>query len=151
MPAGPCLPHASIYPSPETPGASPVPSGYAYECDVVGFSQLHTQGTGGVPSYGNFLVSPQAGLDLPELDHASPTADEQARSYAYHVRLTRYGITCGVVPTRHCALCHFTFPASKQSNVLIDVACKIGSDVRDDREDRWTQSIHPALALRVRT
>jgi putative alpha-1,2-mannosidase len=28
---------------------------------VVGFAQLHTQGTGGTPTYGNFLVSPRLG------------------------------------------------------------------------------------------
>ena len=61
-----CLPHASAYPSPDTLYPYPnrrfaPPSGMFYGDPVVGFSQLHTQGTGGTPTYGLFLVSPAQG------------------------------------------------------------------------------------------
>lgn len=122
---GPCLPHASLYPSPETLGSRP--SGYAFDQDIVGFAQLHTQGTGGVPSYGNFLVSPQVGLNIAEADHQSPKADETMHCDSYGVRLTRYDIRCEVTPSRHSALYRFTFPQSSDSHILIDVARKIGA------------------------
>jgi predicted alpha-1,2-mannosidase len=121
---GACLPFASIYPSPDTLNGRT--AGYLPGQDIVGFSQLHTQGTGGVPSYGNFLISPQIGLKTLESEHASAAADEKAACYAYQVRLARYGILCEVTPGRHSALYKFTFPASVDSHILIDAARKLG-------------------------
>jgi predicted alpha-1,2-mannosidase len=121
---GACLPHASIYPSPDTLNGRT--AGYLPGQDIVGFSQLHTQGTGGVPSYGNFLISPQIGLKTLESEHASPKADERAACYRYQVRLLRYGILCEVAPGRHSALYKFCFPASDDSHILIDTARKLG-------------------------
>jgi predicted alpha-1,2-mannosidase len=120
---GTCLPHASIYPSPDTLRGGT--NGYSQQQNIVGFSQLHTQGTGGTPSYGNFLISPQIGLKTLESDHASPKADEIAACYRYQVRLTRYDILCEVAPARHSTLYKFTFPASDDAHILIDVARKL--------------------------
>ena len=122
---GPCLPHASVYPSPDSDSVRT--SGYNYRGGIVGFSQLHTQGTGGTPSFGNILVSPQIGLQIAEKDHVSPKADEEARAYQYTVRLTRDNIKCEIVPGTHSVLYAFTYPASKDSHLVIDVARKIGS------------------------
>lgn len=121
---GPCLPHASIYPSPET--LDPLPSGYRPDQPIVGFAQLHTQGTGGTPSYGNFLVTPRRGLAITESEHASPKSREEARAYTYRVHLERDHIDAEVVPTLHCALYRFTFPTADDSHLVIDVARKIG-------------------------
>ena len=122
---GPCLPHASIYPSPET--LEPLPSGYNSGQSIVGFAQLHTQGTGGNPTYGNFLVTPLRTLALNETDRASPKADEVARAYGYSVRLTRDQITAEVVPAHHSALYRFTFPGDgSPAHLMIDVARKVG-------------------------
>jgi predicted alpha-1,2-mannosidase len=122
---GPVLPHASIYPSPDT--LKPVPSGYSSKDPIVGFSQLHTQGTGGVPSYGNFLISPQIGLQINEADHQSAKDSEVIKADRYSVKLTKYDIACQIIPASHSALYKFTFPRSGDSHVLIDVARKIGS------------------------
>jgi predicted alpha-1,2-mannosidase len=122
---GACLPHASIYSSPDTLGGGT--NGYSPGQDVVGFAQLHTQGTGGVPSYGNFLISPQIGLKLKEQDHTSSIDDETFKCFYYKARLTKYDILCEVVPARHSALYKFMFPASNDANILIDVARKLGS------------------------
>src|SRR5258708_3678789 len=121
---GPCLPHASIYPSPET--LKPKPSGYSSEQPIVGFAQLHTQGTGGNPSYGNFLVTPQLGLAISEAGHASPKMDEIAKAYAYHVHLTKDDIVTDIVPTLHSALYRFQYTAGDQSFLTLDVARKVG-------------------------
>jgi len=127
---GPCLPHASIYPSPDTVEGGP--GGYLPGQEVTGFSQLHTQGTGGRPSYGNILVSPQVGLKIMEKEHASATTEELAKCYYYKARLAKYDIKCEIVPAKHSALYRFTFPASKDSNIAIDFARKIGQAVALD-------------------
>ncbi len=128
---GPCLPHASIYPSPDTTDGGP--AGYLPGQEVVGFAQLHTQGTGGRPSYGNFLVSPQIGLKIVEKEHASPATGEVAKCYYYKSDLARYGIRCEIAPTRHAALYKFTFPASKDAHLVFDVARKLGQAVALDQ------------------
>ncbi len=92
----------------------------------MGFSQLHTQGTGGTPSYGNFLISPQIGLKTLESEHASPNSEEFAACCYYKTRLSRYDILCEIAPARHSALYKFTFPASDDANILIDAARKLG-------------------------
>ena len=127
---GPCLPHASIYPSPETLGATP--GGYAGGQPIIGFGQLHTQGTGGNPSYGNFLITPRLGLAIKEIDHASPKADEVAKAYGYSVRLTKDDIRAEIAAARHSALYRFTFPASAEAHINLDVARKIRGDVALD-------------------
>ena len=137
---GPCLPHASIYPSPDSGEPQP-PSGYRADGGIAGFSQLHTQGTGGVPSFGNLLVSPQIGLSTDEKDHVSSKTDERARAYVYAVTLTRYGIRCECTPSAHAALYKFTFPASTDAHLVLDVARKIASP--DSLED-GTATINPA-------
>ena len=121
---GPCLPHASIYPSPDT--LKSAPSGYVEGKEVVGFSQLHTQGTGGTPSYGNILVSPRLGPGITEAEHASPVADVQAACHSYRARLTRWDTRCTVVPAAHSALYRFEFPAGDDARLVFDVARKIG-------------------------
>lgn len=128
---GPCLPHASIYPSPETLGATP--GGYAGDQPIVGFAQLHTQGTGGNPSYGNFLITPRLGLAINEAEHASPKSDESAKAYSYSVQLTKPGIRAEIVPARHSALYRFTFPASDEAYINLDVARKIRGDLALDQ------------------
>ena len=127
---GPCLPHSSIYPSPDTTAGGP--GGYLPDQQVVGFSQLHAQGTGGVPSYGNFLVSPQIGLEIDEQKHSSDIAEEVGKPHAYRCRLTKYDILAEIAPSRHSALYRFTFPEAKDASILIDVARKIGQAVALD-------------------
>ena len=121
---GPCLPHASAYPSPDT--LKPTTSGFVNGDDVVGFSQLHTQGTGGTPTYGNVLISPRLGPGIKEADHASPLADVSAACHSYRARLTRWDTRCTVVPSAHGALYRFEFPANEDARIVFDIARKIG-------------------------
>jgi predicted alpha-1,2-mannosidase len=127
---GPCLPHASIYPSPETLTATP--GGYMGDQPIVGFAQLHTQGAGGNPSYGNFLITPRLGLAIKEAEHASPKAEETAKAYGYSVRLTKDNIRAEIAPARHSALYRFTFPASSEAHINLDVARKIRGEIALD-------------------
>lgn len=132
---GPCLPHASVYPSPNTIKCSP--GGYAFRERISGFAQLHTQGTGGVKSYGNFLISPQIGLRISEADHQSDKEEEKASAYCYKVRLKDYDIGCELSPTSNSAIYKFTFPASDSAVVLLDIARKTGAEIGLD-----TGSVH---------
>lgn len=97
---GPCRPHGSVHPSPDTvwpsPGRPfPPPNGHWTGDKVVGFSQLHAQGTGGVPSYGLFRVS-----------FGKPSALEirEARPYRFRGRLVDLGIEVSVAATANGVL-----------------------------------------------
>ena len=57
---GPQRPNASVNPAPDTKGGQH--SGYFTGNDIRGFSQIHASGTG-YGKYGQFLLSPQIGLD----------------------------------------------------------------------------------------
>ncbi len=124
---GPCLPHASVYPSPNTIKGHN--GGYAINEKITGFAQLHTQGTGGLKSYGNFLISPQIGLRINEADHQSDKEEEEATAFSYKVKLKKYGILCELSPSQNAALYKFTFPASDSAIILIDVARKNGATI----------------------
>lgn len=120
---GPQLPWGSISPSPDTPeGGS---DGYNPQKRIRGFSQLHVTGTGSYGKYGQFLLSPQIGLNPAETGHDSDKADETAGVAQYRVRLKSYDIFCELTPTAHAALYRFTFPRSTNAYVLLDLAHNI--------------------------
>ena len=113
---GPCVPHGSVYPSPDTEWPSegrkiPPPSGFYAGDRVVGFSQLHTQGTGGVPSYGLFRVVFGAPSRLEILE---------AHPYRFRGRLSDIGVDVSVSATAHGAIYTHT-----DGEVTIDALCKI--------------------------
>ena len=104
---GPCVPHGSAHPSPDSLWPTPHPkargshhgfgaptSGLWPGDKVVGFSQLHAQGTGGTPSYGIFryVFDPQ---DMEILE---------AHPYLLKVRLKPSGLFVDVSATAHGAV-----------------------------------------------
>jgi predicted alpha-1,2-mannosidase len=124
---GPQLPFGSINPSPDTPDGHT--DGYDYLKEIRGFSQVHVSGTGGPGKYGQFLISPQIGIEVSEVGHDSKKSEEEARVPYYKVRLTRYDILCEIVPTHHAAMYRFTFPASDETHILIDLGHNIPGDI----------------------
>ena len=66
---GPQLPFGSINPGPDTEDGGP--DGFNPKKKVRGFSQLHVSGTGGGGKYGQFLISPQIGINTTENGHDS--------------------------------------------------------------------------------
>jgi predicted alpha-1,2-mannosidase len=123
---GPQMPFGSVNPSPDTPGGED--DGYQPGEPVRGFSQLHVTGTGW-GKYGQILVSPQMGLAVGETAHDSPIRDEVATAYSYAATLERYGIRAELTPTAHAVLYRFTFPASPDASLLLDIGHNIPMDI----------------------
>lgn len=92
---GPQRPNASVNPAPDTKGGQH--SGYFTGNDIRGFPQIHACGTG-YGKYGQFLLSPQIGLDTSFTGHDSAAEDERTSCCEYSVLLKRYGIRCAVTP-----------------------------------------------------
>jgi len=124
---GPQLPFGSINPSPETQKGNS--DGYNYNEPIRGFSQLHVSGTGSLGKYGQFLISPQIGINVDEEGHDSEKSDEAAEVGYYKVKLNRYDITCEVTPTHHAAMYKLTYPKSDSAFMLIDIAHNIPGDI----------------------
>jgi predicted alpha-1,2-mannosidase len=122
---GPQLPNGSINPGPQSP--NPTQSGYSLDQPIRGFGQLHVSGTG-EGKYGQIFVSPQVGLEVGETGHDSSKAGEVARADYYGVTLGRYAIRTEVTPARHAALYRFTFPATGDGHILIDITHNIPLD-----------------------
>lgn len=121
---GAAVPFGFANPSPDTiPNPDPNrfdTSGYESDKPIIGFSQTHVSGTGGESKYGNFRITPQTGtLDLKSF--ASPKQDERAEPGYYAVTLTKPNVKVELTTTRLVAVQRYTFPASTQSHLLIDV------------------------------
>ncbi len=127
---GPCLPHGSVYPSPHTMNGTN--GGYAANEKIIGFAQLHAQGTSGLKPYGHFLVAPQLGLSINEADRQSKKELEFTSAYYYKVRLKKYRIQCELSPTYNASLYKFTFPTTDSAVVLIDIGRKTGGEIGID-------------------
>ncbi len=117
---GPCVPHGSVLPSPDTVWPSPKrnfppPNGFWYGDKVLGFSQLHAQGTGGTPSYGLFRVIFGAPSDM-EIQEAHP--------YRFRARLTDLKTEVAVAATANGAI--YTY---SKGDPAIDFLGKIGRPV----------------------
>ncbi len=116
---GPQVPFGFAHPSPDT--ARQDTSGYISSEPIIGFSQTHVSGTGGGSKYGNFRITPQVGPPAPE-DLASPKAEEAAAPGYYSVQLTRPGVRAELTATRLVAVHRYTFPATTQAQLLLDLA-----------------------------
>ena len=137
---GPCLPHASAHPSPDSrypraPGDKrPDPtSGYHPGDPVAGFSQLHAQGTGGVPSYGNFRL----------LLGAERMTVTEARPYLFRARLDDSRLTVEIAPTAHGAAYRLT-GRLRPSQVLLDRRCKLALADAVNERGEFTGNWNPA-------
>jgi predicted alpha-1,2-mannosidase len=115
---GAAVPFGFANPSPDT--LHHETSGYDSAQPIIGFSQTHVSGTGGGSKYGNFRVTPEVGPVNVE-DLASPKADEVASPGYYAVTLTRPRVRVELTTTRLTAVHRYTFPASDEAHLLLDV------------------------------
>lgn len=106
-------------------------SGYHYsDKTIMGFSQTHLSGTG-APEYCDVLLMPTVGKVqiLPGDEHdpksgyrsAFSHANEHASPGYYSVLLDDDNVKAELTATTRSAFHRYTFPASKQSNIIIDL------------------------------
>jgi len=105
-------------------------SGYHYSDSIVyGFSHTHLSGTG-VPDYGDILFMPTTGNI--KLNNGSDNHDkgyasrfnhdnEKATAGFYSTFLDDYNIAVALTSTKRVGFHKYTFPESKNSNVIIDL------------------------------
>ncbi|MGV8095228.1 MAG: GH92 family glycosyl hydrolase [Mangrovibacterium sp.] len=129
---GPQLPFGSVNPGPDTPEGGT--DGYNPKEKIRGFSQLHVTGTGGPGKYGQFLISPQIGLNVKEDGHDYEKSNEEASVDHYKVSLTDKNIVCELSPTEHAVIYNFTFPESDSAFILIDLCHNIPGDIMHHKD-----------------
>ena len=101
--------------------------GYSSSGEILGFSHLHLSGAQG--KYGNILVTPVTGL-LDLKDIKTPRTDEVNHVGYYAAKLTRYQVRAELTSSRRVGFHRYTFPASQQSHITINVASalSLGTD-----------------------
>ncbi len=129
---GAIVPNGMIQPSPDTRiDGWDACSGYYHADSLInGFSHTHVNGTG-CADYGDVLIMPTVGQQvidaqvdtLQNLPYASPFshANEVAEPGYYSVKLDRYDILAEMTSTKRVALHRFTFPATDQAGMIVDM------------------------------
>lgn len=116
---GPCIPFGMVKLGPDC-GKNDWNAGWDKDGDINGFSHTHVSGTGGGCKYGNILVLPLTG-NINLNDYSSKRTDEKAVLGEYSVTLSRYNTKARLTALKSSGFHEYTFPASKESKVLIDL------------------------------
>ncbi len=144
---GPCVPHGSTHPSPDSlwpqphdkaegarHGFGPPTSGWWPGDKVVGFSHLHAQGTGGTPSYGIFRYVCEP--DDMEIVEAHP--------YRLSVRLKHSGILVDAAATAHGAIYHVRRADGSPVVLPLNRRCKLAKEDCVNEKGEFTGNWNPA-------
>ncbi len=117
---GAALPFGLVKLGPDMESFDGRQSGFGYWSDgrILGFSHTHLSGAQG--KYGNILVMPVTGPLLIG-DIKSPRNEEVNHPGYYAARLTRYDIRAELTSTRRVGLHRYTFPASAQSHITLNI------------------------------
>ncbi|HEY3997862.1 MAG TPA: GH92 family glycosyl hydrolase [Candidatus Xenobia bacterium] len=113
------VPFGLVWVSPDT--NQPMTSGYNIDEEILGLSQTHEAGTGGLSKYGNFLVTPESGA-VHVTDLASRKSDEVAHPGYYAVTLMRPQVRAEVTATRRVGFHRYTFERTEPIHLLIDAS-----------------------------
>ncbi len=114
-------------------------SGYHYsDTSILGFSMNHLTGTG-CPDLGNVMVIPTVGdLKLTPGNNAGDGyrarfshLDEAARPGYYSVYLPDYQVKVELTATARAGLQRYTFPATDQAHIVVDLQHGIGNNVTE--------------------
>jgi predicted alpha-1,2-mannosidase len=118
---GSAIPYGMVKLGPDMETFDGRKSGFGYSSNgvIVGFSHLHLSGAQG--KYGNILVMPVTG-PLVLNDIKTPRTDEVNHVGYYAAKLTRYNVKVELTSSRRVGFHRYTFPASQQSHIVIDVA-----------------------------
>lgn len=134
---GATVPFGLVQLSPDTRwGGWDACGGYYYPDNTIeGFSHTHVSGTG-CTAMGDILVLPMTGeLNAPgtyqsissdRLKSRFSHDEELAQPGYYRVKLDTYDIVAELTATAHCGMHRYTFPASSQSHIIIDLVHGIG-------------------------
>jgi len=99
-------------------------SAYHYSDSIIfGFSHTHLSGTG-CSDYGDILIMPTIGKlqwDNKLYSSAFKHNNEIAKPGYYKVLLDKYKITAELTTTKRVGFHKYTFPESKEANILIDL------------------------------
>ncbi len=133
---GPQVPWGSINPSPDVGGTNITPSasGYTKEGNILGISQTHHSGSGGIGHYGNFLITPVKSFTLDKKYSGHEKSDEQASCGYYSVTFTN-NIINEVTSDHNAAIYRFTFPEKDSAFIQIDLSHYITRHVRGRESD----------------
>jgi len=112
-------------------------SGYHYsDTNILGFSHTHLSGTGGI-DLGELLILPVTGKLEGSAGYPPLSAEnfksgfshdrEVAEPGYYRVWLDRYNVLAELTATAHCGMHRYTFPASDQRHLLIDLVHGLGN------------------------
>jgi predicted alpha-1,2-mannosidase len=107
-------------------------AGYHYDdTAILGFSHTHISGTG-CADFGDLLVMPVTGeiaatLDCKKFQSGFSHEKELAAPGYYRVRLDKYGVLAELTATARAGMHRYTFPASSQSHILIDLVHGLGN------------------------
>jgi len=137
---GATVPFGFVQLSPDTPmkgwdGCA----GYHYsDSTILGFGHTHLSGTG-IGDLGDVLIMPITGnlnsstnyqpMNVERFGSAFSHTNEIAQPGYYRVLLDRYDITAELTATAHVGLHRYTFPASKESHLLVDLVHGVNNQV----------------------
>jgi predicted alpha-1,2-mannosidase len=158
---GAVRPYGMVQVSPDTEGPFAYSGYLATDQTIRGFSMVHLSGPG-VPKGGDLPFMPTVGpvLSGSAFEYASPFnhATESAAPGDYRVLLEKSATQVELTATDRVGLQRYTFPASPQSNVLIDVSRSAEQNqsgspfglrqghvriVGDDEVEGWTRGRYP--------
>jgi predicted alpha-1,2-mannosidase len=126
---GPQRPWGAISPGPDCSPRAWMTDGYDVDLPIKGFSQIHTNGAGGPGHYGNFLFSPQIGLNIDKEGHYSDKSDEVTKCGYYAVTLNKYKIRTEITANENSSMYRFTYPESNDASFVIDMSHNIPGEV----------------------
>lgn len=134
---GATTPYGMVQVSPNTITGGDNGSGYSNEhTSIEGFAFTQMSGIGWYGDLGNFLVMPTIGKLQTNAGKPDDTKSgyrssydkqsEQASAGYYSVMLTENHIKAEATAAKRSGMLRFTFPASKQSRIQIDLARRVG-------------------------
>lgn len=139
---GATVPFGLVQLSPDTPIRGwDACAGYHYsDSTILGFSHTHLSGTG-IGDLGDLLVLPVTGRLQTSQDYQPLAAERLASGFShdneiarpgyYRVLLDRYNIVAELTATAHAGMHRYTFPASPESHILLDLVHGVNNRVTD--------------------
>lgn len=139
---GATVPFGFVQLSPDTPIKGwDACAGYHYsDSTILGFSHTHLSGTG-IGDLGDVLVLPITGKLQASANYSALTADRLRSEFShdnefatpgyYRVKLDKYDVLAELTATAHAGMHRYTFPASGEGHILIDLVHGINNQVTD--------------------